>query len=95
MAGKTSVSDAPTPQRGHEEAGPQREELARSQEEVLRLRDLLIARDAELGKVKGEMAQLEAGTARLLNLVTRVRSLVPGPLWKLASGLLRRLAPQA
>jgi hypothetical protein len=95
MAGKTSVSDAPSPRSGHEDAGPPREELARCQEEMLRLRDLLIARDAELGKLKGELAQLEAGTARLLNLVTRVRSFVPGSLWKLASGLLRRLAPRA
>jgi len=68
-----------------------REELSRSKEEVLRLRDLLIAKDAELGSLKGQVAQLEAGTARLLNLVTRVRSLVPGSVWRAATGLLRRL----
>lgn len=94
MAGKTSFSDSPTPA-GLEERHSPEEELVRSREEVLRLRDLLIAKDAELGSLKGQVAQLEAGTARLLNVVTRVRSLVPGSLWKLASGLLRRLAPRA
>jgi hypothetical protein len=64
-----------------------REELYRSQEEVLRLRDLLIAKDAELGTLKGEVAQLEAGTARLLNIVARVRSLLPGFVWSTLASL--------
>jgi len=68
-----------------------REELARSREEVLRLRDLLIAKDAELGSLKGQVAQLESGVARLLGLVHRIRSLMPGFVWRAASGLLRRL----
>lgn len=54
------------------------DELVRLREENLRLRDLLIARDAELGSLKGQVAALEAGTARILNLVGRIRSLVPG-----------------
>jgi len=72
-----------------------REELARNREEVLRLRDLLIGKDAELGSLKGQVAQLEAGTARLLNIVTRVRSLLPGFVWSTASALLRRLGRQS
>lgn len=67
------------------------EELARLRAENLRLRDLLIGKNAELGSLKGQVAQLEAGTARLLNLVVQVRSLLPGFVWS-ALGALRRLA---
>jgi hypothetical protein len=56
------------------------DELTQLREENLRLRDLLISKDAELGSLKGQVAALEAGTARLLNLVGRIRSMVPGPL---------------
>jgi hypothetical protein len=68
-----------------------RDELDRSREEVLRLRDLLIAKDAELGSLKGQVAHLEAGTARLLNLATRLRSLLPGFVWKALVGIRGRL----
>lgn len=69
------------------------EELDRRDEEILRLRDLLIGKDAELGSLKGQVAQLEAGTARLLGLVARVRSLLPGFVWS-ALAALRRRGPQ-
>ena len=36
-----------------------REELDRRQEEILRLRDLLIGKEAELGAAKGRLAELE------------------------------------
>jgi hypothetical protein len=70
------------------------EEVARLREENLRFRDLLIAKDAELGALKGQVAALEAGTARLLNLVGRIRSLIPGPLAKPLASVLRRLLPR-
>jgi hypothetical protein len=70
------------------------EEIARLREENLRFRDLLIAKDAELGALKGQVAALEAGTARLLNLVGRIRSLLPGPLAKALASVLRRLLPR-
>jgi hypothetical protein len=69
------------------------EELARLREENLRLRDVLIAKDAELGSLKGQVAALEAGTARLLNLVGRIRSIVPGIVW-LALARIRGRGPQ-
>jgi hypothetical protein len=69
------------------------EEIALLREENLRLRDLLIAKDAELGSLKGQVAALEAGTARLLNLVGRIRSLMPGFVW-LALARLRGRGPQ-
>ncbi len=68
-------------------------EIARLREENLRLRDLLIAKDAELGSMKGQVAALEAGTARLLNLVGRIKSLVPGIVWLVLSRL-RGRGPQ-
>jgi hypothetical protein len=70
------------------------QELHRRDEEILRLRDLLIGKDAELGSLKGHVAQLEAGTARLLSLVARVRSLLPGFVWSTLAALRRRRGPQ-
>jgi hypothetical protein len=70
------------------------QELHRRDEEILRLRDLLIGKDAELGSLKGQVAQLEAGTARLLSLVARVRSLLPGFVWSTLAALRRRRGPQ-
>jgi hypothetical protein len=70
------------------------EEVARLREENLRLRDLLIGKDAELGALKGQVAQLEAGTARLLGLVARIRSLLPGFIWAALSKLRGRLGRQ-
>jgi hypothetical protein len=81
-------------QGGSAEAAQLREELNRSREEVLRLRDLLISKDAELGSFRGQVAALEAGTGRLLNVVTRVRSLFPGFAWRAMTALLRRLGRQ-
>lgn len=66
------------------------DEVARLREENLRFRDLLIAKDAEIGLLKGQVAALEAGTARLLNLVGRIRSLVPGFVWGVLARLRRR-----
>jgi hypothetical protein len=68
-----------------------REELARNREEVLRLRDLLIARDAELGAARGRLAEQEAQVGKLLNLAAQMRALVPTFLWKAAVKLLRWL----
>jgi hypothetical protein len=65
-----------------------RDELDRRQEEILRLRDLLIGKDAELGAAKGRLAELEdprmqlaaakqqilaRGLARLGTLAQRLR----------------------
>jgi hypothetical protein len=69
------------------------DELSRIREENLRLRDLLIAKDAELGSLRGQVAALEAGTGRLLSLVGRIRSMVPGPLLRILAQV-RGRAPQ-
>jgi hypothetical protein len=67
------------------------EELHRLREENLRFRDLLIAKDAELGSLKGQVAALEAGTARVLALFATIKGLMPGPLQRVLMPLLRRL----
>lgn len=81
----------PAEQTAGAEAPELREELARSKEEVLRLRDLLIARDAELGAARGRLAEQEAQAGKLLNLAARIRGLIPTFLWKAATRLLRGL----
>jgi hypothetical protein len=40
------------------------EEIERQKEEILRLRDLLIGKDAELGRAKGRVAELDARIGR-------------------------------
>jgi hypothetical protein len=67
------------------------EELRRLREENLRFRDLLIAKDAELGSLKGQVAALEAGSARVLSLLARVKALLPGPIVGLLMRVARRL----
>ncbi len=53
-------------------------ELQREREEVLRLRDLLIARDAELGEARGRVAELEAPSTKMFGLVRKLRKLLLG-----------------
>jgi hypothetical protein len=79
---------------GGDELAVLREELASSREEVLRLRDLLIGKDAELGSLRGRVAELEAGTARLLNIAAHLRAKVPSFVWKARAGLRGRRGSQ-
>jgi tetrahydromethanopterin S-methyltransferase subunit F len=65
------------------------DELARLREENLRLRDQLIARDAEIGLMRGQVAELEAGAVRALHMLRRVKAiLMPGIVLK----VLRRVS---
>ena len=50
--------------------------LQSSEEEVLRLRDLLIRRDGELGAAKGRLKMMEERSQRLANAAARVP--IPG-----------------
>lgn len=51
-------------------------ELARRDEEILRLRDLLIVRDAELGAARGRLAMIEQGSQRVAEAAARIP--IPG-----------------
>ena len=64
-----------------------RDELDRRQEEILRLRDLLIGKDAELGAVKGQLAALEDPRMQLAG----VKQMISAQLLGRLRGLLLRL----
>jgi SAM-dependent methyltransferase len=65
-------------------------QLDRLHEENLRLRDLLVGRDAELGTARGRLSELEDQTQRVTSLANRVQSRVPRVM-RLFGALLRRL----
>lgn len=71
------------------DAGEQelREELDRRQEEILRLRDLLIGKDAELGAAKGQLAQMEDPRMQLAG----VKQMISAQLLGRLRGVLLRL----
>jgi 2-polyprenyl-3-methyl-5-hydroxy-6-metoxy-1,4-benzoquinol methylase len=71
------------------EPRPLRDELDRRNEEILRLRDLLIGKDAELGVLKGRVAELEDHSQRIANVAARLR--VPGIVQRALAGLRRLL----
>jgi len=70
-----------------------RAELARQKEEVLRLRDLLVTKDAELGAAKGRLAELDDRSQRIAGAAGRIESRVPG-VGKLIGTALRMLQAQ-
>jgi hypothetical protein len=72
------------------DASELRGELARSKEEILRLRDLLIGKDAELGAMRGRLAELEAGAGRLVNAAASLQARVPRFVRTAAGGLRNR-----
>ena len=65
-------------------------ELDRRGVEILRLRDLLMAKDTELGAVRGQLAELESIARGLMMAAGRVQRRVPWAM-RLAGALLRRL----
>jgi hypothetical protein len=62
------------------------------EKEIMRLRDLLIGKDAELGVVKGKLAVAEDRMQRLMAVRERITTNVPGAgsILRLVSRLLRR-----
>jgi hypothetical protein len=68
-----------------------RRTVQEQQEEILRLRDLLVGKDVELGVAKGRAAELEDRWKRLAGAKKRVESGVPvlGKLLGLVLRLLR------
>lgn len=70
-----------------------RQELTRQQEEILRLRDLLVSKDAELGAAKGRLAELDDRSQRIAGAAGRIESRLPG-LGRLIGTALRMLQAQ-
>jgi len=77
---------------GGSELAELRAELAQTREEVLRLRDLLIAKEAELGSLRGRVAEMEGGAAPLVMIGLRLRTLLPGSVRSVLKRLLGRSA---
>ncbi len=65
------------------------EELEKQKEEILRLRDLLIAKDAELGTAKGRLAELSEHSSRLIVAAQRLQSRIPRFVWRAGAGARR------
>ncbi|HEV2791377.1 MAG TPA: hypothetical protein VGV69_08790 [Solirubrobacterales bacterium] len=69
-----------------------RNSLREKDEEILRLRDLLVGKDVELGVAKGRLAEHEDRAKRLANAKKRVEAKVPvfgrlvGPILRLLRG---------
>lgn len=55
------------------------EEIARRDVEILRLRDLLITRDQELGQVRGQLKVIEDHSERMARLAAKIP--IPGGAW--------------
>ncbi len=74
-------SSAPTPLRQEprlDEYRELREELARSREEILRLRDLLIGMEQELGSARGRLEMHEDSKTRIASAQAQLSAKVPG-----------------
>lgn len=72
------------------EASNLQQELTRRDAEIQRLRNLLIAKDAEMAEVKGRLTELEHYGQRLLVLRARIVSRAP-ILMRMARALYRLL----
>lgn len=89
---KQATSTEPLPPEGGSDPDLSAE-LARQQEEILRLRDLLISKDAELGAAKGRLAELDDRSQRLASVATRIETRLPG-LGRLLGTAVRMLQAQ-
>ena len=74
---------------GGESPAELKAEIAQQQKEILKLRDLLIGKDAELGAAKGRLAMYEDRTKRFAGAGQRLGSRIPG--FGLLTGILARL----
>jgi hypothetical protein len=83
------MADQTTPVERAEDIAELQAELARRDEEILRLRDLLIGKDVELGAALGQLAVLEASSRRVGGVARKIQSRIPGGMR--IGGALRRL----
>jgi SAM-dependent methyltransferase len=77
-----------------EDSSQLRAEIDRREEEILRLRDLLIGKDAELGSARGQLSVLQDHSQRLNNAAMRIQSRIPGAT-RIGGALRRRLKSRA
>jgi hypothetical protein len=91
MSEQATSTGSPAPEEMSE--SELRTELMRERQEVLRLRDILVRKDAELGAAKGRLAELDDRSERLANAAARVEARVPG-LGRLIGTALRMVQSQ-
>jgi hypothetical protein len=87
MPEQVTSSDRPRAVDDADERAALHEEIARQKEEILRLRDLLIAKDAELGAARGSLTELTEHSARFVVAARRIQARVPGLLRRIAAGV--------
>lgn len=63
---------------GGENLAELKAEIAQQQKEILKLRDLLIGKDVELGAAKGRLAMYEDRAKRIEGVRNRLGSRIPG-----------------
>lgn len=63
------------------------DELDECRKEVLRLRDLVIGREAELGAARGRVAELSAELTRYAHLESRLDAVLKSNSWRIAQAL--------
>ena len=93
MADPTTAAETSAGEQGQndfDERDQLQRELDRRGTEILRLRDLLLVRDAELGAAQGQLAQLETVSRTLMMAAGRVQRRVPWAL-RLARAVFRLL----
>ncbi len=66
------------------------QEIDRREEEILKLRDLLVGKDAELGAARGQLDVVEASSGRLVAAAGQVQARIPR-LTRLGGAVVRRL----
>ncbi len=64
-----------------------RAELAAARKEVLRLRDLVIGHEAELGTARGRITELTAELARYTHMESRLDAMLASRSWRLTQAL--------
>ena len=88
-----ATSAAPRAEEASASDSELRAELTQARKEILRLRDLLIHKDFELGAAKGRLAELDDRAQRIASAAGRIESTVPG-LGRLVGTALRMLQSQ-
>ena len=80
-------STAPADGLAEADAAALRDELDECRKEVLRLRDLVIGREAELGEARGRIAELSAELTRYAHLESRLDAVLESNSWRIAQAL--------
>jgi len=80
-------STAPADGLAEADAAAPRDELEECRKEVLRLRDLVTGREAELGEARGRIAELSAELVRYTHLESRLDAVLESNSWRIAQAL--------